>query len=329
MSSLNGFAPFDVLCLREFRCHPDDLDGELFPPPPKIVQKDVDSLQNQDCLTPAAASHDERSTEIHSEIHSAGSYRVFGNRSFFRAAVVIPSRLLNCVRWHSTSRFCAAVVLGSGSKPWLAISCYMPQPAHGLQLFRECIRDVADLIRSVPKYLGSCRIHFGCDANCKPVFSEGLSSHVGPLATERSTGDRAEELLGLLLEFELAAASTFPASAPSEPRETSGLQTLSSYGEPQQTWTSSWKGDGSVKSQIDFVLCPLACLFESFVLYDLVASDHRPVVCHIYDVITTPVKSRSRSVNGWRPRGPDAVTDSKAELKNVPPDPSIGFLENP
>ena len=141
------------------------------------------------------------------------------------------------------------MVLGSGSKPWLAISCYMPQPAHGLQLFCECIRDVSDLIRSVPKYLGSCRIHIGCDANCRLAFSEDLSSHVVPLATERSTGDRAEELLGLLLEFELAAANTFPASAsaPSEQPETSG-QTLPPCTSPQQSWTSCWKGDCSVKS---------------------------------------------------------------------------------
>ena len=280
MSSPNEFALYDALCLQGFRCHPDDLDGELFLLPLEIAQKDVDSLKNQDSLTPAAASHDERSTEI----HSAASYRVYGNRSFFRAGVVIPSRLLNCVRWHSTSRFCAAVGLGSGSKPWLAISCYMLQPAHGFQLFRECIRDVADIIRSVPEYLGSCRIHIGCDANCKFAFSEGLSSHVGLLAIERSIGDRAEELLGVLLGFELAAANTFPAPTQGKPRETSGPKTfLPSYEEPQQAWTSSWKGGSSVKSQIDFVLCPLACLFEPFVLYDLVASDHRPVVCHIYD----------------------------------------------
>ena len=69
-------------------------------------------------------------------------------------------------------------------------------------------------------------------------------------------------------------------------------------------------------------------MFESFVLYDLVASDHRPVVCHIYDVITTPVKSRSHNVKGWRPRGPDAVADFKAELRNIPPASSVGFLEN-
>ena len=108
----------------------------------------------------------------------------------------------------------------------------MPQPAHGLQLFRECIRDVADLVRPVPKYLGSCRIHIGCDANCKLAFNEGLSRHVGPLAIERSIGDRAEELLGLLLEFELAAANTFPAPTPGEPHETPGPQSLRPFFPP-------------------------------------------------------------------------------------------------
>ena len=54
-------------------------------------------------------------------------------------------------------------------------------------MFRECIHDVTDLIRSVPRYLGSCRIHIGCDANCKLAFCKCLSSHVGLLATERST----------------------------------------------------------------------------------------------------------------------------------------------
>ena len=51
------------------------------------------------------------------------------------------------------------------------------------------------------------------------------------------------------------------------------------------------------------------------------------MVCHIYDVITAPVKSRSRNVKGWRPRGPDAVADFKAELRKIPPDSSVGFLE--
>ena len=84
-----------------------------------------------------------------------------------------------------------------------------------------------------------------------------------------------------------------------------------------------------MKSQIDFVLCPLACSFGSFVLYDLVASDHRPIVCHIYDVITAPVRSRNRNVKGWRPRSLDAVADVKAKLRNIPSDSSADFLENP
>ena len=75
MASVHGFAPFGVFCLQEFRCHPDDLDGELFLPLPEIVQKDVASLPSQDSLTPAAASHDECSTEI----HSAGSYTQYSH----------------------------------------------------------------------------------------------------------------------------------------------------------------------------------------------------------------------------------------------------------
>ena len=82
-----------------------------------------------------------------------------------------------------------------------------------------------------------------------------------------------------------------------------------------------------MKSQIDFGLCPLACSFESFVLYELVASDHRPVVYHIYDVITAPVGSRIRNVKGWRPRCLGAAADFKAKLRNIPSDSSVGFLE--
>ena len=63
------------------------------------------------------------------------------------------------------------------------------------------------MIRSVPKYLASCRIHIGCDANCKFAFSEDLSSHVGPPLSEVMETARRSCYLGFLLEFELAAAT--------------------------------------------------------------------------------------------------------------------------
>jgi len=59
----------------------------------------------------------------------------------------------------------------------------------------------------------------------------------------------------------------------------------------------------------------------------LVASDHRPVVCHIYDVISAPVRPRNRNVKGWRPRSLDDAADFKAKLSKLPPDSSVGFLE--
>ena len=124
----------------------------------------------------------------------------------------------------------------------------------------------------------------------------------------------------------IAAASTFSPERPAPPRLKPSPPACEG---PRQAWTASWKGDCSIKSQIDFVFCLQACSFESFVVYDLVASDHRPVVCHVYDVISAPARPRNRSVKGWRPRSLDDAADFKAKLNKLPSGSSVGFLEKP
>ena len=87
----------------------------------------------------------------------------------------------------------------------------MPQPQHGLGLYRVRFQDAAT-------DLGTCRIHIGCDANCQLATCGGLVRHVGPLATALSTGDRAEALMELLLGFQFCEANAFPAGPHSPQR---------------------------------------------------------------------------------------------------------------
>ena len=51
------------------------------------------------------------------------------------------------------------------------------------------------------------------------------------------------------------------------------------------------------------------------------------MVCHVYDVVSAPVRPRNRCVKGWCPRSLDDAADFKANLSKLPSDSSVGFLE--
>ena len=213
-------------------------------------------------------------------------YQLFENRSKLSAAAVVPYRWFPYICWSHSSEFACAVIVGLGDLVMI-ITAYLPQPGLGLDIYLRATAAVRDLARSSPRHLQVKRIFKGTDANCTLSHHEDVSHVVGNWnLSARSCAARSQAFLDLALELRLRAANTF---------------TPEGQNSSEPCWTHRWNKNYTVKSQIDFVLCPIGVDTTVQLLYKLdCCSDH--VAVHVEADMTlgrtAPIPRRARSLKG-------------------------------
>ena len=216
-------------------------------------------------------------------------YQLFENHSKFSAAVVVPYRWVPCIRWSNSNEFACAVIVGPDG-PVIIISAYLPQPGIGVDIYLRATAAVLDLAHSSPRHLQVKRLFVGADAVCTLSHHGDVSHVVGSWTmSARSCAARSQAFLDLALELRLRAANTF-------------IPEGQDSSEP--CWTHRWKKNYTVKSQIDFVLCPIGADTTAQLLYKLdCCSGHAPVHVEADMTLgrTAPIPRRARSFKGWRP----------------------------
>ena len=197
------------------------------------------------------------------------------------AAIAVPCELSSEIRWRLNSDITSSALIGELG----VMSAYFADSGKSAEEFEKSVMTTRLELRKL-RAAGATRLLVGCDAQ---VELPPDTVYTGPQALGDSSAlgvahDRQCQILSLLQEFGLRAASTWTGSVPFHTRK---------------PWQANRKC-----TQLDYVFVSMALFTQSGVCNDRQygASDHYPVWCDVLDSTLSLKTQRLRaSLSGWRP----------------------------